>query len=108
MANWGVRVLLANWGRWSRSAMPGELPHMSTTEKARMGRGGSSDDREMPDDVAVVDKAVWKAPKEQRLVLIVYYAQAGHIMDKAYRMEISLKEFNQRREMGESFVAMNL
>ena len=108
MANWGVRVMLTKWGRWARGGLPGELPHMSTTEKARIGRGGRGDDREMPHDVAEVDKAVWKAPKEQRLVLIVYYAQAGHIMDKAYRMEISLKEFKQRKEMGESFIAMNL
>ena len=108
MANWGVRVMLTMWGRWARTGMPGALPHMSTTEKARIGRGGNGDDAQMPPHVAEIDHLVCIAPQEQKRVLIVYYTQYGTVSEKAARVDMAPSEFNMVRERAESFIALNL
>jgi len=108
MANWGVRVMLTMWGRWARSGMPGSLPHMATTEKARIGRGGNGDSAPMPPHVAEIDHLVCIAPPQEKRVLIVYYTQHGTVSEKAARVDLTPSEFNDYRERGESFVALNL
>jgi hypothetical protein len=107
MPNYGVKILLTQWGRWSRSGMPGTLPHMSTTEKARIGRGGSGDS-EMPYHIAEIDHIVCIAPPEEKRALIVYYTQDGPLSDKAARIGITRSMFRDQIERGESFVAINL
>ena len=108
MANWGVRLVLTSWGHWAMQGLPGELPSMSTTEKARMGRGGIGDGSEMPPHIAEIDHIVCIAPPKEKRVLIVYYTQRGGMDEKAARLEMTLREFREVRERAESFVAMNL
>jgi hypothetical protein len=48
------------------------------------------------------------APKEQKIVLIIYYSQAGMVSEKAQRLGLSRHQFRHRLSAGESFVAMNL
>ena len=88
--------------------IPGQLPSMSTTEKARMGRGGIGGDREMPADLQEIDHIVCIAPPQEKRVLIVYYTQRGYPEEKAARLDMTLREFKDVRERAESFVAMNL
>jgi hypothetical protein len=107
MPNYGVKILLTQWGRWSRTSMPGRLPSMSTTEKARIGRGGTGDS-EMPYHIAEIDHIVCTAEPTERTALIVYYAQEGSLPDKAARLGLTRSEFRARIERGESFVAINL
>jgi hypothetical protein len=101
-----VKIRLAQWGRWARGGIP-SLPTMSTTEKARMGRGGVPCD-EMPVHIAEVDHTVAISPPECKIVLIVYYCQQGPFTEKAHRLGLSRWSFRRRLERGESFVAMNL
>ncbi|CAB4121068.1 hypothetical protein UFOVP154_18 [uncultured Caudovirales phage] len=108
MPNWGVRVWLTRWGRWARTGMPGSLPHMSTTEKARIGRGGNGSDAQMPPDIAEIDHLICLTPPAEKRVLIVYYTQSGRKAEKAARLSMTVREFSELRERGESFVAINL
>ena len=94
------------WGSWARGGIP-SLPTMSTTEKARIGRGGVPSD-EMPPIIAEVDHVVCIAPADQRIVLIVAYAHTGPVKDKAMRLRLSRWQFRRRLERAESFVALNL
>jgi hypothetical protein len=107
VSQWWVKRRLTFWGRWARSGVAPSLPTMSTTEKARIGRGGVPDDS-MPPDIAEVDHVVCIAPPEVRQVLIVYYAQTGSKVEKARRVGITRYAFGRRLERGESFVALNL
>jgi hypothetical protein len=106
MSQWWVKRRLAWWGRWARTGLP-TLPTMCATEKARTGRGGTPND-EMPDDVAEVDRVVCQAPRHIKIVMIVYYAQTGHVQEKANRLGLSRWQFRRLLDQGESFVAMNL
>ena len=107
MSEWWVKRRLTFWGRWARSGFAPALPTMSTTEKARIGRGGVPDDS-MPPDIAEVDHVVCIAAPEVRQALIVYYAQTGSKEEKARRVGITRWAFRRRVERGETWVALNL
>jgi hypothetical protein len=49
---------------------------MSSTEMARMGRGGSGT-LDMPPDIAEIDRIVSEADPAHRMALIVSYVQEG-------------------------------
>ena len=104
--DWWVRARLRAWGHWARGGIP-SMPTMSTTEKARIGRGGVPID-DMPIPIAEVDSAVRRAPADQRIVLILTYAQPGPIYAKAQRLHITRWTFKRRLERAESFIALNL
>lgn len=106
MAQWWVKRRLAWWGQWARGGLP-HPPTVNILEMMRSGRGGRIE-CEMPYDIAQVDLAVCQAPKEQKIVLIVRYAQQGQLHEKALRLGISRHQFRHRLEAGESFVAMHL
>lgn len=105
MIGW-TRLRLTAWGRWARGGLP-SLPTMSSTEKARMGRGGTGD-RDMPAHIAEVDHAVALTPMPQKRVLIVFYCQQGRITEKASRLEMDRHRFRRLLAQGESFVESNL
>jgi hypothetical protein len=81
---------------------------MATTEKARIGRGGTGDSAPMPPHVAEIDHIICIAPPQEKRVLIVYYTQHGTVSEKSARVGMTPTEFNDYRERGESFVAINL
>ena len=62
----------------------------------------------MPPHVAEVDHLVVISPLELKQVLIVYYAQQGHLNEKANRLGLTRWTFRRRLERGESFIAINL
>ena len=105
-SDWWVQARLRTWGRWGRGGLP-SLPTMSTTEKARIGRGGVPID-DMPPPIAEVDAVVRSAPPEQRIVLILAYTHTGPLKVKAQRLHITRWTFRRRLERAESFVALNL
>lgn len=80
---------------------------MSSIEQARSGRGGVAS-TEMPPDIAEVDHLICTGPLECKTVLIVYYAQHGHLLEKANRLGLTRWSFKRRLERGESYVAINL
>jgi len=80
---------------------------MSSTEKARSGRGGKPSD-EMPAHVAEIDHLVCIAPPEQKIALIVFYTHDGRLKEKASKLGLSRWVFMRRVNRGESFIAMNL
>ena len=107
MPNVGVRLVLTEWGRWARTGMPGKLPSMSTTEKARMGRGGAGES-EPPPHILEVNHLVNTTPSPERMTLVVFYSQHGSIPEKAHRLGISRWTFRRRLERAESYIAYQL
>ena len=108
MPNWGVRIMLAKWGRYARSGGPMGYPNMATMERARIGRGGGRDDAPMPIDIAFIDGIICEAPEKYKKVLIIYYSQTGGEDEKAFRADMDLSEFKDIREKAESYVAINM
>lgn len=62
----------------------------------------------MPPNIELIDRLVCEAPEMERMVLIVYYGQAGTMYEKAVRLDMSPLEFRDWRDRAESFVAIRL
>ncbi len=93
-----VRSLLALWGRLVRDRGIG-YPSMSTTEKARIGRGGGSDFApKLPPDIEALDQAISRANEilsarndrvTVKALLGEHYTKSGRAADKAAHLGIS-------------------
>lgn len=97
-----TRRRLSEWGRWAKGGLP-SMPTMSSTEKARIGRGGTPN-LDMPPDIAEVDIIVCRADPAQRLILIVHYVQAGTLGEKAARLNLSRHSFRRHLDRAEWYV----
>lgn len=103
--DWTIAKLY-EWGRWVRDNGIG-YPPMSTTEKARIGRGGKPGDRSdaLPGELEAIDRAVSTAPVEYKTLLIEHYTKFGYNSEKAVRLGISRQTYYQRKASAERYVA---
>jgi hypothetical protein len=98
-----IRIQLTAWGRLCR-AMGIGYPHMSTTERARVGRGGVSDGPSLPDDLAEIDYEVAVAPIEHKIILIEAYTKGGHWTEHAVRLGMNKDKYYSRKESAELYL----
>jgi hypothetical protein len=97
-----TRRRLSDWGRWAKGGLP-SMPTMSSTEKARIGRGGTPN-LDMPPDIAEIDNIICRAEAAHKLILIVFYVQAGALGDKAARLNLSRHSFRRHLDRAEWYV----
>jgi len=98
-----IRVKLTQWGRMVR-AVGGGYPSMATTEKARVGRGGSFDGPSLPDDLAAIDYHVTNAPNNHKMILVECYTKGGDYKDHAARLRIPVHAYYRRRNRAEVYL----
>lgn len=101
-----TRLLLTDWGRWAKGALP-EMPTMSSIEKARIGRGGKPS-YEMPAHIAEVDKIVCHAPQPEKSVLIAFYTRSDALHLKALSCRMNRWRFRRVLQRAESYVEIHL
>lgn len=102
--DWTI-AMLALWGRMVRDRGIG-YPPMSTTEKARIGRGGGADPLiPLPPDIEAIDNAVSAAPIELKILLIEHYTKDGYAVEKAARLGISRSLYFVRKSQAERHIA---
>jgi hypothetical protein len=97
-------ALLQQWGRFVRENGIG-YPSMSTTEKARVGRGYAEKNSAFPPDLEAIDAAVCKAPIDYKTILVEHYTKFGYVYEKAGRLSISRQTYYQRKASAERHVA---
>lgn len=102
-----VRLKLHQWGRWSRFRGLG-FPSMSTTEKARIGRGGMWDGPTLPEDVEAVDLAVARSLPQHKLILVEHYTKGGSVRDHAARLTLTRMTYWRRKHRAEQHVGILL
>jgi DNA-directed RNA polymerase specialized sigma24 family protein len=79
---------------------------MSTTEKARIGRGGGRDQLSpLPPDLEAVDQAVASARVDFRTVLVEHYTKFGYVTEKAAHLGISRQTYYSRKASAENYIA---
>lgn len=101
----GVKLRLAQWGRWAQ----GGLPSLPTASPLWCTEGrGSVANVTMPPDIAEVDHLVCVSPLLERCVLISFYTQHGNIRHKRHILGMGRREYLGHLERGESFVAFRL
>jgi hypothetical protein len=98
-----IRIQLTAWGRLCRALGIG-YPNMATTERARIGRGGSFDGISLPDHLAEIDYEVAVAPVEHKIVLIEAYTKSGHWTEHALRLGIGKDAYYNRKESAEMYL----
>ena len=104
----GLDWTISKLRQWGRMVMDGGLgyPPMSTTEKARIGRGGGQDSNiELPPDLEVIDNAVATAPVEFKTVLVEHYSKDGMPSEKAAHLGISRSMYYARKLSAERYIA---
>lgn len=102
-----VRLKLYQWGRWSRARGIG-YPTMSTTERARIGRGGVFEGPHLPPDIEEVEVAVARSYPQHKLMLIEHYTKAGSIREHAARLGLTRMSYWRRKDRAEAHVALHL
>jgi hypothetical protein len=102
-----TRVKLAEWGRCSRVQGLG-YPSMSTTEKARIGRGGRGSDPSLPPDLEDIERVVAHAPRRHKTILVEAYTKRGTTRQHAARLGFSVGDYWRRRTRAELFVSQRL
>jgi hypothetical protein len=98
-----IRLKLYQWGRASRVS-GGGYPTMSTTEKARIGRGGVFQGPNLPDDLAEVDRVIATAPPQHKLILVEIYTKEGDYRAHAVRLRLSVDAYYRRKNLAEKHV----
>ncbi len=101
-----IRLKLYQWGRLCR-AMGQGYPTMSTTERARVGRGGAFE-AELPDDLAEVDSVIAISPPQHKLILVECYTKHGDYKDHAARLRLSIDAYYRRKNLAEKHVYWSL
>jgi len=102
-----IRLKLYQWGRWSRFRGLG-FPSMSTTEKARIGRGGVWDGPTLPEDIEVIDLAVARSLPQHKLILVEHYTKEGSVRDHAARLALSRMTYWRRKALAENHLGILL
>jgi hypothetical protein len=103
-----TRMKLGQWGR-SSSAHGLGYPSMSTTEKARIGRGGNgSGGPSLPPDLEDIDLVVARSPRKLKAVLIEAYTKRGTTRQHAARLGFSVGDYWRRRTRAEVYVSQRL
>lgn len=74
---------------------------MSTTEKARIGRGGAWDGPTLPEDLEAVDVAVARSLPQHKLILVEHYTKAGSVRDHAARLSLTRMTYWRRKDIAE-------
>ncbi len=98
-----LRSKLALWGRLCRAIGQG-YPTMSATERARVGRGGSFDGPNLPDDLAEIDAQVSRCPPQHKLMLVECYTKGGDYKDHAARLNLSVDSYYRRKKRAEVYL----
>ena len=98
-----IRRRLSQWGRMTRATGQG-YPSMSTTEKARVGRGGVPDGPNLPDDLAAIDWAVTRLDSHHKLVIVECYTKGGDWAEHAARLRMPKPTFFRRKNLAEKRV----
>jgi hypothetical protein len=98
-----LRRQLSLWGRLCRAVGVG-YPTMSTTERARIGRGGSFDGPSLPDDIAEIDALVARIPPQHKLILVEAYTKSGEWYDHAARLQLSKDAYFRRKKTAEVYL----
>lgn len=102
-----IRLKLYQWGRWSRFRGLG-FPSMSSTEKARIGRGGGWDGPSLPEDIEAIDVAVARCLPQHKLILVEHYTKGGSVRDHASRLSVSRMTYWRRKDIAEKHVSILL
>lgn len=107
-----LRQQLALWGRLCRAVGPG-YPTMSTTERARIGRGGVFDGPYLPDDLAELDHEVARSPAPYRLILVEHYTKDGGWREHIARLRmagivLSVDAYYRRKKTAEVYLNTRL
>jgi hypothetical protein len=98
-----TRAKLTQWGRKCRALGTG-FPSMSTTEKARIGRGGRFSGPALPPDLEEIDVIVSRAPKHHQAILVEAYTKSGSGSQHAGRLRFSLRDYWRRKTEAEEHV----
>lgn len=99
-----LRLKLSQWGHRSKAIGIG-FPSMSTTERARIGRGGVYTGPALPPDLELLDLAVSKSQPQHKLIVVETYTKDGYARDHAVRLRLSLRSYWRRRTMAETHVS---
>jgi hypothetical protein len=98
-----TRVRLRTWGRYCRGNIATGYPTRSAFTRANEGgRGGS--DRDMPEDIAEVDRAIAGIPLYSRGILITVYCKPGPLWWKASQVGVKKTTFLRRLLLAETRV----
>jgi hypothetical protein len=98
-----IRMKLTQWGRRCRALGIG-YPCMTSTEKARIGRGGLFYGPSLPEDLEAIDAAVSRAPIGYKNVLIERYTKGGDSELHAARLLIARSTYFDRLKSAEKHI----
>jgi hypothetical protein len=77
---------------------------MASHEKARIGRGGSFDGPNLPEDLAALDGVVARIEPQHKLIIVECYTKFGDWQDHAARLQLTKPTFFRRKNIAEKRV----
>jgi hypothetical protein len=102
-----IRIKLCEWGLRNRARGVG-YPTMATTEKARVGRGGSYAEPSLPPDLEEIDHAVTRLEPQHRMIIAECYTHRGTHEDHWIRLRMSESTYFRRKKLAETRVYLIL
>lgn len=96
-----TRVRLAQWGRYCKGGYPKPLPSQSSFMNAMSGGRAYDNLRDMPDDLAEVQRAVDWLSSGFREPILQWYTKDGPQWLKAVRLGISRETLKRRVKLAE-------
>lgn len=102
-----TRAKLGQWGSRCRVLGLG-YPSMSTTERARIGRGGRYTGPSLPPDLEDIDQVIARGPAHHRKVLVEAYTKRGSGRKHAARLGFSVRDYWRRKTKAEEYVSRRL
>lgn len=98
-----IRLKLYQWGRLNRAQAIG-YPTMATTEKARVGRGGSFSEPTLPPDLEEIDTVIRTSRPQHKLILVEHYTKDGTAQEHAAHLSLAVGTYYRRKKLAESHV----
>jgi uncharacterized protein with PIN domain len=98
-----IRIKLYEWGVRNRVRGIG-YPTMSTTEKARVGRGGGFSEPQLPQDLEEIDQAVRRLDQEHKAIIAECYTHYGTHLEHMARLRLPETTYYRKKKVAEQRV----
>jgi hypothetical protein len=102
-----IRRQLYHWGVRCRAQGIG-YPAMATTEKARIGRGGSFCGPSLPPDLEELDLVVARLAPQPKAIITECYTHFGTHSDHMIRLRLPARTYFARKKSAETLVYWSL
>ncbi len=108
MIDW-TRVRLSQWGYWCRhGGVYLGLPRAAAFTHANEGARGTDGGRDMPDDLAELDRIVAQMPHLHRQPIMAYYVREGPLWFRALSVGCSPRTLCRRVQVAEQWIDRRL